>query len=313
MNCQELRYPSANGVNEICAYIWTPDEGTDVLGVIQLAHGMAEHAMRYEPFARFLNSKGFAVCANDHVGHGRSANEAFGYMGEKNGHKTLAKDVYKLSCLMKKQYPGVPYILFGHNMGALIVRYACSFWGIEFDGAILSGTGRMIDNGPAAFAGKIAKLRGEKNETKWFGRIKCRVMSRSFKGEDPRYAWLTRDAEQIEQMKADPLIGFPFTYAGARDVLKLNAVVSSRQWTDRMPKNLPVFIFSGQNDPIGGFGREVLKLYERLVDAECGSVEIKLYEDARHDMLFELNKDEVYGDIAEWISDAIVNKQAAES
>jgi len=305
MSFRELNYPSANGTNDVYAYVWAPEAGQAIRGVVQIAHGMAEHALRYEAFARFLTGKGFLVCANDHVGHGRSA-DVFGYFGEHNGHKTLAKDAYRLFCIMKKEYPEVPYVLFGHDMGSLIMRYICSLWGIEFDGVILSGTGKMREGSPSAFVSMLGGIRGHKRETRMFDRMKIRAMNCEFKGEDARFAWMTRDTKEIERIKTDPLMGFTFTYAGLRDVLKLNEIVSGKQWAVRMPKDLPVYLFSGQNDPMGGYGREVLKIYERLVNEDCENVEIKLYEGARHDMLFELNKDAVYADVLQWLEGTVL-------
>jgi len=306
MSYTEINYPSANGENDVCAYIWAPPAGVTPRGVVQIAHGMAEHALRYATFAQFLTEHGFVACANDHVGHGRSANGQFGYMGEHNGHKTLAKDAYRLFCLIKKQYPDLPYVLLGHDMGAMIARYIGSLWGLEFDGLILSGTGKMLDGSPSAFVSVLGKLRGLQQETKMFARINQRAVNRTFKNEDARYGWRTRDMKEIERMKADPLIGFTFTYAGVRDVLKLGEIVSSHAWAERMPKDLPVYLFSGLNDVVGEYGRGVLKVYERLVDADCDNVEIKLYEDARHDMLFELNKQEVYTDVLRWLEETVL-------
>jgi len=303
---REINYPSANSVNEIAAYIWSPEDGADIIGVVQIAHGMAEHALRYAAFVEHLVSKGFIVCANDHAGHGKSANGRFGHFGERNGHKTLAKDVYRLFCIMKKQRPDVPYVLFGHDMGSLVVRYVCSLWGLEFDGVILSGTGRMVNGSPSGFVGMLGNLRGPQQEAKMLERLMRHSLSRTFKNEDTHMAWLTRDKAAIAAAEADSLMGIPFTYAGLRDVLKLREIVSGGHWVARMPKNLPVFLLSGLDDPVGEFGRGVLKVYERLVDADCLNVEIKLYEDARHDLLFELNKTEVYSDIVHWILETVL-------
>ena len=306
---REISYLSANEENEIAAYIWSPEDGVPVIGVVQIVHGMAEHALRYAPFAQFLVSKGFVVCANDHAGHGKSANGIYGYFGERSGHKTLAKDVYRLFCITKKQNPKAPYILFGHDMGSLVARYVCSLWGLEFDGVILSGTGRMLDSSPSGFVGMLGGLRGSQCEAKMFERFMQHRLNRPFRGEDSRRAWLTRDKAALAAIEADPLIGIPFTYAGIRDILKLREIVSGGHWVARMPKNLPIFLLSGLDDPVGEFGRSVLKVYERLVDADCLNVEIKLYEDARHDLLFELNKAEVYGDIWQWMQETVLEEK----
>lgn len=306
MEYREICYSSANAGNDIYAYIWEPSPDVKTVGVLQISHGMSEHAQRYAPFARFMSQKGFVVCANDHLGHGKSANGQFGYFGNHNGHKYLAKDVYKLFNIMKKDYKDVPYIIMGHSMGSFIVRYVCSLWGIEFDGAILSGTsdGLMLSRSATTVCGGIGRVRGLDTPAGRIYRLVNRTLTKHFrvKGEKPNnFEWLSRDASQVQAFIDDPLCGVALTYGGYRDATKLFHVVSGRHWANRMPKDLPIYLFSGLEDPIGDFGQGVINTYETLVSAGCESVEIKLYEGARHEMLFELNKDEVYEDTYRWI------------
>jgi alpha-beta hydrolase superfamily lysophospholipase len=124
--------------------------------------------------------------------------------------------------------------------------------------------------------------------------------NRGFRHSDHGPSWLTRDVYQVSAFEADPLCGFPLTYGAWLDLLKLNRIVNSKTWPMRITPTMPIFLFSGLNDPMGGFGRGVIKVYGDLLNAGCENVDITLYQDARHEMLFELNRQEVYADFLKW-------------
>ena len=299
----EIYYTSSDGTSSIYAYIWEP-EGSEVKGIIQIVHGFSEHALRYRDFAGFMASRGYVVCCHDQLGHGKSANGRFGYIGKK-GHKLLAKDVYKLTSIMKQNY-AKPIILLGLGCGSLVSRYVTSLWGIEYDGAIFSGTmggGHSINFLYRMFA--TASLKNGHKEAAWVNKYLVKRNNKSFRNSEHGDSWLTRDKTEDIAFAHDPLCGFNLTYGACVDLLKLARITNSHGWPVRMPKNLPIYLFSGLNDPMGDFGRGVIKVYGELVNAGCTNIEIKLYEDARHEMLFELNRYEVYEDILKWIGDLV--------
>ena len=299
---QEITYASSNGENTVYAYIWRPKPEAEIRGVLQLVHGFAEHARRYRDFAEFMTCLGYVVCAHDQLGHGRTADGKFGYIG-KNGHKLLAKDTYKFTLLIKKEF-NAPIILMGFGAGSLVSRYVCSLWGMEYGGAVFSGTscgGASINFLYRMFsASKLTPQKGEKEAT-WVNKHMHNRNGKPFRNSEYGTSWLTRDTAQAAAFEADPLCGFALTYGAGLDLLKLARITNSRGWPSRMPKNLPIYLFSGLDDPIGNFGHGVIKVYGELVGAGCKDIEIRLYEDARHDMLFEMNKHEVYEDIANWL------------
>lgn len=301
---QEINYTSSDAKSTIYAYIWRPEAEMEIRGVLQLVHGFAEHALRYSDFAKFMTRQGYVVCAHDQLGHGRTAGGRFGYIG-KNGHKLLAKDTYKLTMLLKKEFGlSVPIILLGFGAGSLVARYVCSLWGMEYGGAVFSGTscgGASVNFLYRMFsASKLKPSTGEK-EAAWVNRRLHSRNGKAFRNSEQGTSWLTRDATQAAAFEADPLCGFPLTYGASLDLLKLVRITNSRGWPVRMPKNLPIYLFSGLDDPMGNFGDGVIKVYSELASAGCKDIEIRLYEDARHDMLFEINKDEVYEDIKNWL------------
>jgi len=300
---REINYISSDGKTTIHAYIWQPDVGVNIRGVLQLVHGFAEHALRYRDFAEYMAQRGYVVCAHDQLGHGRTASGKYGYIG-KNGHKLLAKDTYKFTkTLLKKEFDA-PITLIGFGAGSLVARYVCSLWGMEYAGAIFCGTSC---GGPGInflyrmfYASKLTPTKGER-EAAWINRRLHKRNSKAFRGSDAGTSWLTRDAVQLVVYEADPLCGFALTHGACLDLLKLVRITNSRAWPIRMPKNLPIYLFSGLDDPMGNFGHGVIKVYSDLVSAGCADIEIRLYEDARHDMLFEINKHEVYEDIEKWL------------
>ena len=305
---REMNFTSADGTSPLYAYIWTPPDDVAPVGILQIVHGFSEHLRRYSDFAGFMAARGFVVCGHDQLGHGKSAAENLGHVGKK-GHKLLAKDVYKLTTIIKKEYD-LPLTLIGIGGGSLVARYAVSLWGIEYDGAVFSGTmdGGLVINTlhRLFFATKTGDV-GQK-QAAWVNKIIARHFGRPFRKHPDGESWLSRDAAQVAAFEADTLCGPVLTYGSCQNLLKLARITNSHKWHDRMPKNLPIYLFSGLEDPVGGFGRGVINVYAGLVNAGCANVEIRLYEDARHEMLFELNRTEVYEDVIKWINEAVLGR-----
>ncbi|MCL2415244.1 MAG: alpha/beta hydrolase [Defluviitaleaceae bacterium] len=299
INQREINYTSADNETRIFAYIWEPNmqNNEKPKGILQISHDFAEHARRYEELAKFYAGLGYIVCANDHIGHGKSAK------GNGNiGHKFLAKDVYRMSMIIKKEF-NLPVVLIGFGVGSLIARYVACLWGMEYNGVVFCGTssGNRIIDRLAAIVGKIKSKESRHREPKWFNSISERRNSRTFADEN----WRTSIIEEQEIYANDPFCGAPLTYGGLRDLIKLNKIVNSRQWFGRIPKNLPIYLLSGLEDPIGDFGRGVLNIYMSLVVAGCANVEVKLYEDCRHEPLFDIAKEEAADDINEWLDEIL--------
>jgi len=303
---REINYISSDGKSTVFGYIWHPDvkAGTKVRGVLQLVHGFAEHALRYRDFAEFMTRQGYVVCAHDQLGHGNTAAGKFGYIG-KSGHKLLAKDTYKFTMLIKKELGSdIPITLMGFGAGSLVVRYVCSLWGMEYSGAVFFGTscgGAGINVLYRMFSASKLKAKTGEKEAGWVNKRLHSRNGKTFRNSEKGTSWLTRDAAQLAAYEADPLCGFGLTYGACLDLLKLTRITNSRDWPSRMPKNLPIYLLSGLDDPVGGFGRGVIEVYSELVRAGSKDVEIKLHEDARHDLIFELNRQEIYEDIAKWL------------
>lgn len=296
-------YYDSLGGGRIHACRWIP-EG-QVKGIVQIVHGIAEYVERYDDFAEFLNSRGFLVVAEDHMGHGKSICDATPKGCFVGGWQTAVKDTYRLLKRTMEEFPGVPFILFGHSMGSfmartILVRHPNS--GIS--GVILCGTawmpGAVIGAGKAV-ATLICKKNGEQNPS---GLLQGMMFgSYNKKIEHPRTAadWLTRDNKIVDAYEADPLCGFVPSAGLVRDMMMGLQYIQDSQNLDAMDKNLPVFFIAGGDDPVGGYGTGVQRAAEEFEKHGMKQVDLRIYPLCRHEIHNEINKQEVYEDVAEWI------------
>lgn len=297
-------YTSANGTDTIFFYTYIPKR--EVKAILQLSHGMCEYIERYEPFAEFLMSKGIAFCGNDHLGHGRTGEKTnkMGYFGERGSYALLSKDVHRLTEIMKERCPSLPYFLMGHSMGSFVARDYISKYGKEIDGVILSGTsgGEVLGKTGIALAGFFAKINGELYKSRLIDSLAFGNNNKSFKDEESSSAWLTRDLQAVKEYDKDKWCNYKFTVGGYRELFTLLDSVTGEKWALKVPLNLPLYLMSGDMDPVGNYGKGINKLYELLKNTKHNYVDIKLYKDGRHEMLNEINKAEVMKDIYEWIN-----------
>ena len=274
--------------------------------VVQIAHGIAEHVERYDDFAAFLAGNGFAVVANDHLGHGRSVKrgEDMGFFAPKGGWELVVDDMRRLYDRTSAEYLGLPYFLFGHSMGSFLARTYLVRCGAGLRGVILSGTGQQ--RAPVVAAG-IALA--EREVRKYGPRCRSEKLYRMAfgsytKGIVPLRTpsdWLSRDEAQVDRYVSDPLCSFIPTAGLFRDMMRGIAFNQNANNLARMQRDLPVYFISGASDPVGGFGKGVAAAYGSFVRAGMGDVTLRLYAGGRHEMLNETNRDEVYRDVLAWL------------
>lgn len=300
----EYKIPSKSGVADVFARCWAPSDKNPI-AIFQIAHGMAEHGERYEDFAKFLVSKGFAVLADDHVGHGRSVRSKndLGYFGEEGGWDAFVEDEKALTDLITEVYPGTPVIFFGHSMGSFIAREYLRRYG-DLDriaGGIICGTSGKNPASAIAInlAGAIAKAKGSRHRSSFIDKMAFGAYNKKFEGATA-FDWLSSDKEQVRKYINDEYCGYLFTAAGYKDLFTVLTVVSGKDWFERMPKALPLLVISGEDDPVGNYGKGVKQVYNDLKLAGAKDVTLKLYAGLRHEILNERNKEKVYEDIAAW-------------
>lgn len=290
---------------KVFVYKWLPEK-REVKGIVQIAHGMAETAARYERFARTLTANGFIVYANDHRGHGRTAIdiESLGYLGAEDGFNLLIADIAQLTEMIRAENPQVPIFLFSHSMGSFAAqRYIMDYSG-RIDGLILSGS-----NGPQGFAVKAGKivsklemfLRGRKAKSKLMNKLIFGNYNRSFHPKTTGSEWLTRDENELQKYLQDPYCGTIFPTSFYYEFLTTLEYIENEENLHKIPTDLPILIISGEQDPVGDFGKGVIKLKERYEKQGVQDVTLKLYSGARHELLNEINREEVTQDILAWL------------
>ena len=301
----EYVFPSADHKTPIHVREWAPD--CDINGVVQIAHGVAEYIDRYDRFARFLASKGFVVVGNDHLGHGKSVAtpDDLGFFTEKDGWMTVVADMEQLRALTAKKWPDAPYFLFGHSMGSFLARtYIIRYPDAPLRGVILSGTGQ---NPPAVVvAGKLLcdfeiARHGPRYHSEMIGKMAFGTYNKNFEPHRTEYDWLSRDTENVDKYVADPLCGFLCSVGLYRDMMGGLGYIANPLNLAKMNKDLPVYFMSGDKDPVGAEGAGVARAYGSFIRAGMKDVYYKFYPDGRHEMLNELNRDEVMNDIAAWL------------
>lgn len=300
-------FQSADGVTKIHAVKWIPDQG-EYKAVFQIIHGMIEYVERYDAFAEYLTQHGFLVVGHDHLGHGKSIRtEAdWGYVPPKTGSDILVEDIHFVRKKMQKENSGKPYVMFGHSMGSYLLRKYLTKWGEKLNGAILCGTGTVKDlstrNGLRVLR-VIARAKGWRYRSDFVEKM---VFGDPYKkydctGKDVKNSWLTRDENVVAQYYSQPCCTFQFTlaaYYALVDTVKYDNQPSNIQ---KMPKELQILLTSGLEDPVGDFGKGVRYVHRLFLDAGLKDVTLKLYEGARHELVNELNRDEIYDDILQWI------------
>ena len=297
-------FPSSDGRHTCHGSCWQPARDLP-RGVVQIVHGVAEHMGRYDWFARFLAGHGYAVCGADHLGHGRTGAEdgKFGYFGPRRGWELVTRDVRRLRLMAGDRFPGVPYFLLGHSMGSFLTRtYLCRYPG-TVDGAILSGTGQesaLLVGAGKALANLIAHIRGPEAVSPLVNELSLGSYNKQFRPNRTGADWISRDEKVVDAYLRDPWCTFTPTVGMFRDMLGGLQYIASPAALAQMDPDTPVYLFSGDQDPVGGNGAGVRKVYGYFEKQGTRDLTMKLYPGGRHEMLNELNREEVYADVLAW-------------
>lgn len=297
-------YPSKDGQTRIHAIEWVPDG--NIKAILQISHGMVEYIDRYDEFARFLNERGFYIVGQDHLGHGESVqSEAFhGYFHKDSGNEYVIGDIDELHKLTKTKYPDVPYFLLGHSMGSFLTRQYIKMHSEGIAGVIIMGTG----NQPLILIklGKIlcrlaAAMKGWNYRSQFVNNMAFGGYNRRFTPSRTPVDWISRNEENINNYVRDPWCTFVFTINGYYHMFRGMEQLHKKENFNRIPKTLPVFFVSGQDDPVGNFGKGVEQVYRKYKDGGIQDVSIKLYKNDRHEILNETDRFDVYEDLYQWL------------
>lgn len=294
----------ANDGKELYIYCW--DKVEKPKAMIQISHGMAEHAGRYKEFAEYLNKQGFIVYASDHRGHGKTAGiiEDLGYIGE-DGFNKIVEDKHLVFEKMKQEYPKLPRFLFGHSFGSFISQEYILRYGSELNGVILSGS--AAQKGLQIYVGRVVTsierfIFGERKHSNLMENLSFGSFNKRFKKDGYKFAWLSSDLNQVKKYEEDAFCGTVFPTGFFYYLMKGLKKLYKKERLASIPKELPIYIISGENDPVGGYGKLIKDLFKIYKETGIKDVQIKLYQGFRHEVLNETNKNQVYVDILNWLN-----------
>lgn len=290
---------------EIFVYKWSQDSGCPVKAAIQIAHGMAETAARYERFAKALTEAGYIVYANDHRGHGMTAKfpEKVGFMGT-DGLNWAVEDMHRLHQIIQAENPSIPRFLLGHSMGSFLTQQYISLYGAGLQGVILSGTSGkqgFILNLGAVLAKWVMVLKGAQTPSPFLDQLTFGSYNNHFKPNRTKFDWLSRDEAEVDAFMADPFCGAIFSAGYFYDLCCLLKRIHQLANQRHIPVDLPIYLFSGTQDPVGNYTKTIHRLIQTYQTLGIGDVTCKFYPEGRHEMLHEINRDEVTRDIIEWL------------
>ncbi|MHA1150133.1 MAG: serine aminopeptidase domain-containing protein [Promethearchaeota archaeon] len=313
MKSSTFKYKDQDDI-EIFVYKWEPD--AQPKASVQISHGMAEHAKRYEYVAEILTKNGFIVYADDHRGHGMTAGDLTeatlkgnaGILGP-NGWNGTVSSIHELSKIIKKENPNIPLFLLGHSWGSFMAQDIMQQWGNEYDGVILSGTNGRMSN----FLLKIAKWIAKKQVKKIGPNTPCEIMDKLSFGsfnkpwkKEPGatgFEWLSRDKEQVKKYIDDPWCGFVAPASFFVELLNGLGKIWIPENEQKIPKDLPLYVFAGKLDPVSRRTKDIEPLLKRYFSYGIREVAVKFYEAGRHEMFNEINRDEVIKDLVDWLND----------
>lgn len=308
MRTENFTFLSADNKTNIHAVKWLNDDG-QYKAILQITHGMIEYIERYEEFAEFLTSRGYMVVGHDHLGHGQSvtSESEYGFFCEGNPSDTLIADMHQLRTIIQKENEGVPYFMFGHSMGSYMLRKYLAFHNDNLRGAIICGTGFMDTKIPK-LGKKVAKCMaaffGWHHRSKLIQQLSYDKAYKRYDmtGKDLTNTWLSKNVDNVEAYYKDPKCTFIFTLNGYQGLFEAVEFTCTEENFKKVPNKLPLFIISGQDDPVGNNGIGVKMVYDHFMKAGMKDMTYKLYENDRHEILNETDRQDVYQDIVSWLN-----------
>ena len=303
----EKKVPSTDGRHMLYGKVYVPS--TEPKGLFQIVHGMAEHIGRYDSFMKKLAEDGWLVFGSNHVGHAyTSEKDEYGYFGPGDGEKLVVDDVNEFYKSVSRYYPGKKHVLMGHSMGSFIARLTAEKYPESMDALIIMGTG---GKNPACGAGLavssiIGFFKGKKHVSKLlikmaFGKYNDRTENQT------HMDWCTRDREILNRNISEEIANFPFTVSGMHELVKMNRDCNLEKWYNAMRKDMPIYIISGTEDPVGDYGKGPKEVYDKLKKAGCKDVTLDMREGDRHEVLNEFDREKVSEDLIKW-ADSVLEK-----
>lgn len=301
------KFSSNDGIHSINYFMVYPENPK---AIVQIEHGIAEHIERYNEIAYAFAKQGYAVFADDHLGHGKSAekDEERCWFAEKNGWKIVCDDVWSLKKIACEKFPGVPYVLMGHSMGSFIAMTVAIGHSHDIDALVISGTGYQpgfMVAGGKLISGIEKMFIGSKGKSTVIDAVEFSGYRKAFAPNRTTHDWLSRDEEVVDKYIADPLCGGEVSVGLFRDMLSGLDIIRRPANISKIRKDLPVYMFSGSHDPVGQMGNGVKKVFDLYKNAGVDDVTLRLYEGGRHEMLNGPDRVQVTEELIAWLDEKI--------
>ncbi len=303
---KEIIFRSAREDTACWGVLWLPENSGKIKAVIQIVHGMCEYIERYEHTAEWFCERGYAVCGHDLLGHKNTAkrnNQQLGHFGGLSYENILVSDIENFRKEAKNHLPDVPWFLLGHSMGSFLARLYVVKYHQNINGFIMSGTSK--GGTPISYAKflsiSIARSRGEDFVSDKVYKLASASFLAKIQNPTTTSDWVCSVPEVAKNHSTDEYCNFTFSVSSYNTLFNMLTRVNTPKWYTLFPKNLSTYIFSGMEDPVGAYGVGPQYIYDKLSDEGVESVELKLYPNARHEMLNEYNKQEVHADIESWL------------
>ncbi|WP_022764784.1 alpha/beta fold hydrolase [Butyrivibrio sp. XPD2006] len=306
---EELTYKSRDRQTMLHAIRWIP-EG-EPIAILQIIHGMQEYIDRYDEFANFLAEKGIIVIGNDHLGHGGSVGErgTYGYFCKNDPATVLVRDAHRLKKMTQEDFPGIPCFILGHSFGSFVAREYITRYGTGIKGAIIQGTAFMPSGTIKSLGGLVNFLQvvmGEKYRSTMVNNMAFKGYLKKIPNPRTNFDWLSHNEASVDKYAADPACNFVFTLNGFKTMAELLKRVQDTDKMEDIPKDLPILVTAGKEDPVGNYGEGPEKLYNIYKnDLQIKNVDIKLYDGFRHELQQEIGREQVFADQYEWIKKVV--------
>ncbi|PIE98547.1 MAG: hypothetical protein CR988_02640 [Treponema sp.] len=288
---------------ELALYKWEPKK---IDKIVILVHGMAEHSERYNRFASFLADKNIAVFALDLRGHGKSVltEEYLGFFGKGITFRNIIDDICEFITFVQSKYPDKQTILLGHSMGSFISQGVLQQNKNNLTGCILSGTGMpnlLLAKTGKTLAWIIKKIKGENHKSKFLDNMAFANAQKKIENPQTKFDWLSRDKNEVQKYIDDPLCGFLCSASFFHELTSLNCYIQERKNINSIPKQTPILFIAGTDDPVGNYTVDIDRLIKAYQNAGINNIVKKYYQGGRHEMLNEINYQEVQNDILQWV------------
>lgn len=301
-----MEYIKMSDNTNVALHSWLPDDINNINYVIVISHGMTEYGLRYEDFAKEFIKYNCAVYAHDHRGHGYTANTeaALGYLADKYGFVKVVSDLSQIIDYVKLKHPNKKVFVLGHSFGSFVLQSYIEDINKKVDGCILSGTA-----GPRVALGNLLKnvsklmcfFFGKKNKAKFLTFLSFGTYTKRIPKDDPCQSWLSRDGEFLKKYESNKYCGFVCSNLFYVDLGYALATIHLKNNIKKIPIDLPILFITGTEDPVGGYTKTVKKLASIYRKNGIKDVKEIYYEGARHEPLNEINRQEVYKDVIQWI------------